>query len=357
MRPHRPHRRLPLTAAVAAVTALAAMAATTASGAATGSKTTRTTKAKAAPTTTVAATTTTAKANPEKLTIAVDGFTLGAPVFVGLDKGHFKDQNLEVKTATFQTGLDGIRALSSGQVDFAFGLDFAVVSSTSPNLAIVGTVASPLPGFHRLTLRQEISGTRGLFNKKMGVITGTAQDYVTQRWLELNSLAGNVELVPVPSAFEMLAALKTNQIQGAFLFGAALNEIEKDANLKVLGDDSEVLTTQGIYLLTTAKLAREKPAVVKNVLLAFDKATKTIAANPADAADITAKAVKGDAAALLPSIRNSRAAVGFSPVQRDVLLGIQKYLLGLNRIPAGTDVTKTFVLDPLREVLPGRVGF
>lgn len=342
--------------ASAIAVALAFAVAAPASAVVTTKKTTRTTKAR--PTTTIAATTTTAKPAPaEKLTIAVDGFTLGAPVFVGLDKGHFKDQNLDVKTATFQTGLDGIRALSSGQVDFAFGLDFAVVSSTSPNLAIVGTVASPLPGFHRLTLRQEVSGSRGLFNRKMGVIAGTAQDYVTQRWLELNSLSGNVELVPLPSAFELLAALKTNQIQGSFLFGAALNEIEKDANLKVIGDDSEVLTTQGIYLLTTSRLAREKPQVVKNVLLAFDKATKAIAANPQDAADITAKAVKGDAAALLPSIRNSRAAVAFSPVQRDVLLGIQKYLLGLGRIPTGTDVTKSFVLDPLREVIPGRVGF
>jgi NitT/TauT family transport system substrate-binding protein len=341
--------------ATALAVALAAAVAAPSSAVVTSRKTTRTTKAR--PTTTVAATTTARPVAPEKLTIAVDGFTLGTPVWVGLDKGHFKDQNLDVKTATFQTGLDGIRALSSGQVDFAFGLDFAVVSSTSPNLAIVGTVASPLPGFHRLTLRQEVSGSRGLFNKKMGVIAGTSQDYVTQRWLELNSLSGNVELVPLPSAFELLAGLKTNQIQGAFLFGAALNEIEKDANLKVIGDDSEVLATQGIYLLTTAKLAREKPQVVKNVLLSFDKATKAVAANPPEAADITAKAVKGDAAALLPSIRSSRAAVAFSPVQRDVLLGIQKYLLGLGRIPAGTDVTKSFVLDPLREAIPGRVGF
>lgn len=337
-----------------AVTALLLLAATPTFAATKGGKGSKTTKKRAV---TTAPAPTTAAPKVEKVNIAVDGFTLGSLVYVGMEKGTFAAQNIEAKPVPFQTGFAGLAALSSGQVDFAVGLDFAVVSSMSPNLAVVGTIASPLPGFHRLVLRQEISGSRDLFGKKVGVVTGTSQDYVTQRWLEVNGLAGNVDMVPLPGPFEMLAALKTNQIQGAFLYTTSLTAAADDTNLKLMGDDSEVLKTQGIYLVTSAKTARENPELVKRVLLAEDRAAQFIKTDPEGSAKIIAKGVKGDVPSIIASLKVTRFGIGFSAVQRDVLLGIQKYLIGQKKIPSNSDITKSLVLDPLREAIPGRVGF
>lgn len=289
--------------------------------------------------------------------IAVDGFTLGAPVWVGIEKGYFEAEGLDVTPVSFQTGFESIQALPAGEVDIAWGLDFAAVSSSSDRLAIVGSVGSPKPGFHKMVFNDSVANPEDLAGKKIGVIEGTAQAYVSQLWVDEFGLSGQTELVPLPGAFELVAALKTNDIQGAFLFGASMQEVTDGSGLTVFGDDSAVVNLQGIYMITTADYVAENQEALRRVISALVKITEDIAADPEGAAEITAVAVNGDPAALLPSIQNGGPFMGFSSEKQEILSAIQDFLKSAGKIPAETDVLATLQLDILREVAPENIDF
>lgn len=294
---------------------------------------------------------------PLSIRLAVDGFTGATQVWVALEKGYFDDEALDVETVPFQTGFEALQSLPAGEVDAAWALDFAAVSSSSPNLAILGSVMSPEPGFHRMTFADGVAAPADLAGGKLGVIEGTAQSYVSSLWLEANGLTDQVELVPLPGPFELVAALKTGEIQGSFLFGASVAEATPESGLTVYGDDSEVLEVQGFYMITTAEYAAENAETIARLMRVLERASADIIADPEAAAEITATAVGGDAAALLPSIQTMQPGLGFSTAQRDQLSAIEQFLKDAGRIPADTDVLATLQLDVLRDVAPDSVEF
>lgn len=291
------------------------------------------------------------------MNLAVDGFTIGTPVWVALENGYFIEEGLEVSPILFQTGFEAVQALPAGQVDVAWAFDFATVSSSSDKLAVLGTIASPATGFHKLTFGSGYSSPEDLKGKKMGVIEGTAQSYVSTLWVQSNGLEGSVELVPLPGAFELVAALKTGEIQASYLFGAAVAEVTEGSGLTIVGDDSSVLALQGIYALSTAEYASANTEAISRMLRAIDKAGKAIIADPNKAAQVTATAVSGNAEALLPSIKNFNPRIGFPTALRDQLAEIEKFLKTAGKIPDTTDVVATFNLDALRLVAPDSIGF
>ena len=282
---------------------------------------------------------------------AVDGFVLGAPVFVGLDKGYFDEENVKASTVTFQTGVEGIQALSSGQVDYAVGLDFATISSISENLVVVGAVASPDPGFHQIYFGQGIAKPSDLVGKKVGIIAGASQEYVTERWLSDNVPDGNVETVALPGVFELVNALKTGAVQAAFVFGPGIAQVKDDTSLTRYGDDSEQLTTQGIYLITTRANAEDNPDQVAAVLRSIQKGNEFIADDTDAAAQIVTTAVQGDIAAITASLSTSNAGLSFTQDQLDVLHSVQEFLIDAGKVPAGTNIDNSLMLDQLREII------
>lgn len=301
--------------------------------------------------------TTDAPLEPLSIRLAVDGFTGATQVWVALENGYFDDEALDVETVPFQTGFEALQSLPAGEVDVAWALDFAAVSSSSPNLAILASVMSPKPGFHKMTFAEGIGAPADLAGGKLGIIEGTAQSYVSSLWLEQNGLIDQVELVPLPGPFELVAALKTGEIQGSFLFGASVAEATPESGLTVYGDDSEVLEVQGFYMITTADYAAQNTEAIARLMRVLERASADIIADPEAAADITAAAVSGDAAALLPSIQTMQPGIGFSTAQRDQLSAIEQFLKDGGRIPADTDVAATLQLDVLRDVAPDSVEF
>lgn len=291
------------------------------------------------------------------MNIAVDGFTLGAPVWVALENGYFAEEGLEVTPVSFQTGFEAVQALPAGEVDIAWALDFATVSSSSDKLAVLSVVSSPAPGFHKMTFGKGISSPADLEGKKIGVIEGTAQSYVSTLWTRANGLEGSVELVPLPGAFELVAALKTGEIQASFLFGAAVAEVTEDSGLTIIGDDSSVLKLQGVYALSTAEYANANTEAISRMLRAIQKANEAIVADPDTAAQVTATAVSGNAEALLPSIKKSNPGIGFPAALRDQLVEIEQFLKTAGKIPGTTDVVATINLDALRLVAPDSIEF
>jgi len=285
-----------------------------------------------------------------EMTVAVDSFTIGTPVFVAEQEGYFEEGNLDVEAAIFQTGVEGVQALTTGQVDFAFAMDFAAVSSVSDKLVILGAVSSPEPGFHKFYLATELDSPEDLAGNAVGVLPGTAQAYSTQLWLEKYGVADDVEMVEFPGVYELVGALRSGDIQGGFIFGAGLAEAENVENIAEVGDDSEVLALQGMYLMSTREYVENNAEATTSLLTALGEAATFTAENVAEAAEITATETKGDAEAIEPSLAISSPGLRFLEGHRENLVRIQEFLIDIDRIPADTDVEASLDLELMKKI-------
>ncbi len=298
-------------------------------------------------------------AEPTSVRIAADGFLLGSQAWVSLDKGYFTEENLEVEVSMFGTGIEAIQAVIARQADLGPALDFAVLNlaaAADENMRIVGAVAAPLPGFHSLAVRSDITGPADLVGKKIGYVQGTSEHFVTIRYLEQNGIAlDDVELVALPGLFELVGALRTGDIQAAWVWLTGTAEAKDDPNLAILTNDADVLDTVGIYLVAGAEWANANQDTIVRVLRAFDKASADLENDPVGTAEIIAKAVSGDAELFANIIPNQHYQVGLTPVMLDSLDSIAQFLIESGKLPADFDVRDFMDLEAMEEAVPGSV--
>lgn len=302
---------------------------------------------------------TSAPAEPRTVGITADGFLLGSQAWVALDRGFFDEENLDVKVSVYGTGIEAIQAVIARQADLGPALDFAVLNlaaAAANNMRVVGAIAAPKPGFHSLAVQNDINGPQDLVGKTIGYVPGTAEHYVTIQYLLQNGIAlESVKLVPLPGLFELVGALRTNEIQAAWTWLSGSQEAEADENLKLLTDDSDVLDTSAIYLVAGAEWAAENQDIIIGVLRAYDKASKVLNAEPEAAAQIVADAVSGDAATFAKIIPNQRFAIGFTDVQLESFDAIARFLIDTGKLPADFDIRDFLDFEAMEIAVPGSV--
>lgn len=102
--------------------------------------------ATAAPTAAAPATATPAP-QPQKLKVGVLGTTGDSPIYIALEKGYFKEQNLDVEFVQFGSALDMIAPLSAKQLDVGSGgigaALFNAVAQGIPIKLVAETVRTP----------------------------------------------------------------------------------------------------------------------------------------------------------------------------------------------------------------------
>ena len=304
-------------------------------------------------------TTLAAQQEPSEVRIASDGFLLGTQSWVALDRGFFAEENLAVDVSLFGTGIEAIQAVIARQADLGPALDFAVLNlagAAKDNMRVVAAIAAPKPGFHSLAVRNDINGPQDLVGKKIGYVEGTSENFVTLQYLIQNGIdLKDVELVPMPGLFELVGALRTNNIQAAWVWLSGTSEVEGDDNLKILTDDSAVLDTVAIYLVSGAEWADANQDIIVRVLRAYDKASKVINAEPDAAAKIVAAAVSGDADLFAKIIPNQRYGIGFSQVQLDSLDAIAKFLIDSGHLDPDFDIREFLDFRAMEKAVPGSV--
>lgn len=298
---------------------------------------------------------------PETLSvgIAADGFLLGSQAWVALDRGYFDEENLEVEMSLYGTGIEAIQAVIAGQADIGPALDFAVLNlaaAAEENMRVVGAIAAPRPGFHSLAVRNEINGPQDLRGKTIGFVQGTSEHFVTIRHLEQNGISvDEVELVPLPGLFELVGALRTNDIQAAWVWLNGTQEAEADPDLKILGNDSNVLDTVAIYLVASTDWADENQEIIERILRAYDKANLVLQNETEAAAQIVADAVSGDAALFANFMPNQRYRVEFTQVQLDSFDAIAQFLIDTDVLDADFDIREFIDFRAMEEAVPGSI--
>jgi NitT/TauT family transport system substrate-binding protein len=221
-----------------------------------------------------------------------------APFLIGLDKGYFKAEGLDVTIDTAAGSLEPINRVASGTYDMGIGDINSLIKFRDQNpgtpVAAVFMVYNR-PPFAIITRKSRgIAAPKDLEGKKLGA---PAADGAFAQWkifVQANGIDASkvtIENVGFPVREPMLAAAQVDAITG-FSFSSYINL--KDRGVQV--DDIVVLmmadygvNLYGNAIMVNPKFAAEKPEAVKGFLRAFLKGLKDTVRDPATAVDSVIK--------------------------------------------------------------------
>jgi NitT/TauT family transport system substrate-binding protein len=217
-----------------------------------------------------------------------------APFLVGLDKGYYKAEGLDVTIDTAAGSLEPITRVASGTYDMGFGdinslIKFRDQNPTAPIKAVF--MVYNRPPFSIVARKSRgVTKPKDLEGKKLGA---PAADGAFAQWkifVEANGIDASkvtIENVGFPVREPMLAAGQVDAITG-FSFSSYINL--KDRGVPV--DDIVVLlmadygvNLYGNSIIVNPKFAAEHPDAVKGFLRAFLKGLKDTVKDPASAVD------------------------------------------------------------------------
>lgn len=297
---------------------------------------------------------------PASVVIGLDAFGGAVPVYAAQQQGFFATYGITATIDTYSVGLDTLNAALAGTADFGWAFDYGSLGAMSADqLRYVATLSRNEPGFHKLALTAAVPAPEDLAGKRMGIVTGTQQHYVTLAYLDKLGIArDDVELVSFGAVLEIVAGMRTNQIGAAWVFGQGVDEAEKIEGVKIVADDGEVLTGGRGFLIATRKIVEEQADVVERVLRALVDAETWVKANDADfaiTAAYIADQLKAPVDGVLANLQSTEVTVSFDQSDLDTLEDFAAFRTELTP-DKPLDVEKYLALDPLRAVDPGRVS-
>lgn len=237
-----------------------------------------------------------------KITVGVIPIVDTAPLYLGVKKGFFKDEGLDVAIESGAGGAALVPGVQSGAYDFAFsnlvsvmiardkGLDFKVVtngvsttgSKTNDYAAMVVRADSPIKSV------ADLSGKRVSTNT-LGNIADTAVRAVVDRAGGNSSTIKFTELA-FPNA---AAALDNKQVDAVYLVEPFLSAARGNGNRVVSYLYAEMNPKMDISAyFTKTETAKTKPDLVKKFQSAMNKSLKYAQDNPGEVRDIVATYTK-----------------------------------------------------------------
>lgn len=205
--------------------------------------------------------------------------TSSAPVFVGLEKGFFKEEGLTIDVKWFDAAQPIAVAVGSNNIDVgATGITAGLYNliGQGQKIAIVADKGHEQPGILSTALMVStknmhtgIRSVEQLKGKKIGITQrGSTFEYMIGRLLEQHQLTlQDVELIPLGKVSSILAALESEQIDAAIVNQPHIALAEQKGFAHVVQSVGDVMTyqTSGIFY---------SPQFTKNedVALAFMRA-------------------------------------------------------------------------------------
>src|SRR5919108_1158178 len=203
----------------------------------------------------------------ERITIATPSRGLFEfPVVVGMRKGYFKDEGIDVDKVQMQPAI-AVKALISGDIDYllAWGSSIRAAVTGVPIKAVIGFAGRPL---HVLVARPEIKSPKDLKGKIIGVdsVAGTV-DYLSRVAVRHFGMEPerDVKIIVTGESPTRLAALRAGSIDATPIDVAFAVKAEEEGfrRLIYLGDLIE-LPLSGIAVMEK-KLQSQREQVKKVV--------------------------------------------------------------------------------------------
>ena len=138
-------------------------------------------------------------------------------------------------------------------------------------------------------MHKSITQPSDLAGKRIGIARSTAQHLVTIKYLEnaAKLKTSAVTLVPLPSLIEIIAALRSNRIDAAFVWGDGTAQVDQIADAAILGDDAPANARAFGFLATRKRVAEAQAAGIDATIKALIEATDWMGANADEAASVS----------------------------------------------------------------------
>ncbi len=239
----------------------------------------------------------------DKVDVQLDWVVRGnhAMFFVARDKGYFSANGIEIGEIRKGTGSpDAMRLTANGNAQFGFGDLPTLAVARSQNVPVVALVAvnqrSPL-GFIALAQTKTLKTPEDLKGMNIGIHPAGSTYIFFKAFLAANGMKeSDMKMSTVSPPYESYLLLKRVDVVPGYI-DAEVPELEAKAggpgSLSLMMGADFGWKVYGSGLLTSDKLVQENPDLVKRFVAAYRKAFEFTAANPKEAAAITAKAAPG----------------------------------------------------------------
>ena len=222
-------------------------------------------------------------AKAQKITIAALTFVSSSPLFIAQDKGYYAEEGLEVEFSFFRAAQPVAVAIASGDADFgvtAFTAGFYNLAGQGA-LKVIGAQSREEPGFDfsgYFVSNQAYEAGFTSPEKFPGRSLGMTQ-YGSSFHLMIGMLAdrlgfplSEVKLVPLQSVPNMIAAVKSGQVDSIILPAHIIKALEAKGNGRIVGWVHQYTPYQLGGLFTSTRNVQERREVVEKFVRAYQRA-------------------------------------------------------------------------------------
>jgi NitT/TauT family transport system substrate-binding protein len=228
----------------------------------------------------------------EKITVAATAWPASAPFYVGIDKGYFKDEGLDVALRTVMSGHLGLEAVLSGEVDMAASGESPIARAiiNGKPVSVIANVCNIEDAILIIARKDRgVSSPDDLRGKRIGVVTTTAAHFFLDTYLATSHIdPEDVQIIDL-GADKLVDALLNGEVDAASTWAPhTLVLREKLGGEALMLQDSSIYTMTWV-LATTRDFAGKNPERVKKFLRGVVRANRFISEQPAEARGITSK--------------------------------------------------------------------
>ncbi len=214
----------------------------------------------------------------EDLKVGFIKIASSGPTFIGLDKGYFTAEGINLQPVYFETGEPIAVAVTSGDIDIGIAGLTAGLYNLGRSVHLIGGYVREVPNFqgwvfaisnqaaeNGLKSYADLSG-RSVGISQMGGVGHYVLALITAKYhVDL----AKVRIVPLQSNSNMLSALAGNQVDMMISPGTPVMPLVQKGSAKVLGWAGDELGIQIGGIFATAKTANDKSDTIKRFLKAF----------------------------------------------------------------------------------------
>ncbi|RFU71222.1 ABC transporter substrate-binding protein [Peribacillus saganii] len=218
----------------------------------------------------------------DSVNIGMLKLTSSAPLFIGIEKGFFKEENIDAKAQWFEAAQPIAVATAGGSVEVgATGITASLYNMVAggQKLVIVADKGREQEGYSSSAILvpsdSSIKSVEELKGKKIGITqTGSTYHYMVGRVIENYGLGlGDIEVVPLNSIKGLMESLKSKQVDAVLLNEPNITSVVNEGYGKVISQVGEEIPYQTSGVFFSPKFADNKDAAVR-FLKAYAKATR-----------------------------------------------------------------------------------
>jgi len=240
------------------------------------------------PTTAAVATGVPTSMTPDKVTVAYVAITNFAPLYIAIERGYMKEQNIEVNPQKVTTAADALPFLATGQYDiggvgiaaatfngFNKSLDFRIVASAAiqplKNGPTVILVRKELKDSGKV---KSVADLKGMKVGVAGAAGSTGAYFVAKALRDVNLTFKDITAVNLANP-DLVLAMKQGSVDAALVGPPYSDQIIKDGTGVLLAQDTApgAMTTVWMY---SGKFMKEHPEVAKRFMIALVKGARAM---------------------------------------------------------------------------------